>query len=64
MYVVMDISDESFSTFLLVYLLPLMSKWNMEIKSIEFQSRHPIRKYVSSLNSCGFQHFKTDDCGG
>lgn len=49
--------------FLLIYMLPLMSKCNIEIRNIELQSRHPFRKYVSSLNSHGFQHFKTGDFG-
>lgn len=34
-------------------MLSLLSKRNIEMKSTELQSRHSIRKHVSSLNSHG-----------
>ena len=49
--------------FLWIYMLTLMFRCTTEIKNIELQCRHSIRKHVSSLNSHGLQHFKTDDFG-
>lgn len=50
-YLLKCISAESFIFFisLLLYMLPLMSQCNTEIKNIELQSRHLIRKQITSL---------------